>query len=74
VHAIAVVLDLVKPILTPRRRIDQLAELRLHPLRKTLESQYGGLVIDCGIAPARSVVIYTRGIVQRGYLRLSLAS
>ena len=35
VHPITVVLDLMQPILTPRRRIDQLAELRLHPLRKT---------------------------------------
>jgi len=33
-HAVSVVFDLVQPVLTPRRRIDQLAELRLDPLRK----------------------------------------
>jgi len=34
VHAIAVVLDLVQPIRAAGRRIDQLAQLRLDPLRK----------------------------------------
>jgi hypothetical protein len=34
VHAVSVVLDLVLPIRAPGSSIDQLAELRLDPLRK----------------------------------------